>query len=109
MIGPPGSTIWLLGHELRLAWRGFFGGKQRGRRIVAVAAHAKRSGIGVTVVGDPMAFWKHSMPRGMLLRSGLDWHLDAAEVHTLKNFLEEKHISRADAQPVAGGTREVGE
>jgi thioredoxin reductase len=28
------------------------------------------------------------------------WHLDAAEVHTLKNFLEEKHISRADAQPV---------
>ena len=37
MIGPPGSTIWLLGHELRLAWRGFFGGKQRGRRIVALA------------------------------------------------------------------------
>ncbi|HEX3406701.1 MAG TPA: putative ABC exporter domain-containing protein [Caulobacteraceae bacterium] len=37
MIGPPGSTIWLLSHELRLAWRGFFGGKQRGRRIVALA------------------------------------------------------------------------
>ena len=37
MIGPPGSTIWLLSHELRLAWRGFFGGKQRMRRIVALA------------------------------------------------------------------------
>lgn len=37
MIGPPGSTIWLLGHELRLAWRGFFGGKQRVRRIIALA------------------------------------------------------------------------
>jgi ABC-2 type transport system permease protein len=37
VIGPPGSTIWLLSHELRLAWRGFFGGKQRGRRIVALA------------------------------------------------------------------------
>ena len=37
MIGPPGSTIWLLGHELRLAWRGFFGGKQRVRRVVALA------------------------------------------------------------------------
>ncbi|HWF78054.1 MAG TPA: hypothetical protein VN694_12850 [Caulobacteraceae bacterium] len=37
MIGPPGSTVWLLSHELRLAWRGFFGGKQRGRRIVALA------------------------------------------------------------------------
>jgi len=37
VIGPPGSTIWLLSHELRLAWRGFFGGKQRVRRIVALA------------------------------------------------------------------------
>ena len=36
MIGPSGSTIWLLSHELRLAWRGFFGGKQHGRRIVAL-------------------------------------------------------------------------
>ncbi len=37
MIGPPGSTLWLLSHEMRLAWRGFFGGKQRVRRVVALA------------------------------------------------------------------------
>lgn len=37
MIGPPGSTIWLLSHELRLAWRGFFGGKRRTGRIIALA------------------------------------------------------------------------
>lgn len=67
---------------------------------LAVAANAKHFGICATVVGDSMAFWKHSMPRGMLLRSGLDWHLDAAEVHTLKNFLEEKHISPADVHPM---------
>jgi cation diffusion facilitator CzcD-associated flavoprotein CzcO len=67
---------------------------------LAVAAHAQSSGIGVTVVGEPMAFWKHSMPSGMLLRSGLDWHLDASGVHTLKNFVEEKHISRAEVQPI---------
>jgi cation diffusion facilitator CzcD-associated flavoprotein CzcO len=67
---------------------------------LAVAGHAKDSGIGVTVVGDSMAFWKHNMPNGMLLRSGLDWHLDAAQVHTLKNFLEEKRIALADAEPV---------
>jgi ABC-2 type transport system permease protein len=36
VIGRPGSTLWLLGHEFRLAWRGFFGGKQRWRRIVAL-------------------------------------------------------------------------
>jgi cation diffusion facilitator CzcD-associated flavoprotein CzcO len=67
---------------------------------LAVAAHAKASGIGVSVVGEPMAFWKHSMPSGMLLRSGLEWHLDAAGVHTLENFLEEKHIRKADVQPI---------
>ncbi len=67
---------------------------------LAVAAHARLSGIGVTVVGEPMAFWKHNMPGGMLLRSGLEWHLDAAGVHTLESFLEEKHISRADVQPL---------
>jgi FAD-dependent urate hydroxylase len=67
---------------------------------LAVAAHARFSGIGVTVVGEPMAFWKHNMPGGMLLRSGLEWHLDAAGVHTLESFLEEKHISSADVHPV---------
>jgi cation diffusion facilitator CzcD-associated flavoprotein CzcO len=67
---------------------------------LAVAAYAKLSGIAVTVVGEPMAFWKHNMPAGMLLRSGPEWHLDAAGVHTLENFLEEKHIPKADVQPV---------
>jgi thioredoxin reductase len=47
-----------------------------------------------------MAFWKHNMPRGMLLRSGLDWHLDASGVHTLKAFLEERRIPRTAAEPM---------
>jgi FAD-dependent urate hydroxylase len=66
---------------------------------LSVAAHAKDSGIGVTVVGEPMAFWKHNMPRGMLLRSGPDWHLDAAGVHTLEAFLEERRVPRT-AEPI---------
>ena len=36
----------------------------------------------------------------MLLRSGLDWHLDASEVHTLEAFLEERRIPRTAAQPM---------
>jgi thioredoxin reductase len=71
-----------------------------GPYALSIAAHAKDSGLGVAVVGEPMAFWKHSMPRGMLLRSGLDWHLDAAGVYTLEAFLEERHIPRAAAQPL---------
>jgi cation diffusion facilitator CzcD-associated flavoprotein CzcO len=67
---------------------------------LAVAAQARRSGLDVAVVGEPMAFWKHHMPRGMLLRSGLDWHLDAAGVHSLEAFLEEKRIPRASAEPL---------
>jgi thioredoxin reductase len=70
-----------------------------GPYALSAAAHAKRSGMGVTVVGESMASWKHSMPRGMLLRSGINWHLDAAGVHTLEAFLEEKGIPRTAAEP----------
>jgi FAD-dependent urate hydroxylase len=67
---------------------------------LSIAAHAKESGLGVAIVGDAMAFWKQNMPRGMLLRSGLDWHLDASGVHTLEAFLEERRIPRDAAEPM---------
>jgi FAD-dependent urate hydroxylase len=67
---------------------------------LAIAAHAKRCGIDVLVTGEPMAFWKRNMPAGMLLRSGLDWHLDAAGVHTIEAFLEERHIQREAVVPM---------
>ena len=52
MIGPPGSTIWLLSHEMRLAWRGFFGGKQGGRRTAALII----VGLLFLVVAFPLAW-----------------------------------------------------
>jgi FAD-dependent urate hydroxylase len=67
---------------------------------LSIAAHARAVGLSVAVVGESMAFWKHNMPRGMLLRSGLDWHLDASGVHTLEAFLEERRIPRTDAEPM---------
>ena len=67
---------------------------------LCIAAHAKDLGLSVAVVGESMAFWKHNMPSGMLLRSGLDWHLDASEVHTLEAFLEERRIPRTAAKPM---------
>ncbi len=36
---------------------------------LSVAAHLKRAGIRVHVFGEPMAFWRQNMPKGMLLRS----------------------------------------
>jgi len=67
---------------------------------LAVAARAKDAGLSVVVVGELMAFWKHNMPRGLLLRSGLDWHLDASGVHSLRAFLEHRRIPRTAAEPL---------
>ena len=35
---------------------------------LAAAAHLRRAGVDVRVLGDPMSFWR-TMPTGMLLRS----------------------------------------
>ena len=67
---------------------------------LATAACAKRAGIEQLVVGKPMAFWRENMPAGMFLRSGPDWHLDAAGVHTLMAYLEERGIDPSEADPI---------
>ena len=67
---------------------------------VATAARAIERGIETIVVGEPMSFWKQHMPEGMCLRSGPDWHLDAAGVHTFEAFLEEEGIAPNDVDPV---------
>lgn len=67
---------------------------------VATAARAIERGIETIVVGVPMSFWKQHMPEGMCLRSGPDWHLDAAGVHTFEAFLEEQGIAADEVDPV---------
>ena len=56
---------------------------------LSTAALALEHDIDTVVLGRPMDFWKTNMPAGMFLRSGLDWHLDAAGIHTLAAYLEE--------------------
>ena len=41
------------------------------------------------------------MPKGMLLRSGRDWHLDPAGTHTMDHFLDDQGRTRAEAEPVS--------
>ena len=36
---------------------------------LSVAAHLRCAGIATHVFGEPMAFWRHNMPKGMLIRS----------------------------------------
>jgi thioredoxin reductase len=67
---------------------------------LATAAYARRVGIEPLVVGQPMAFWRDNMPSGMFLRSGPDWHLDAAKEYTLRVYLEERGIDPAEVDPI---------
>ncbi len=36
---------------------------------LSVAAHLRRAGVATHVFGEPMGFWRHNMPEGMLIRS----------------------------------------
>jgi cation diffusion facilitator CzcD-associated flavoprotein CzcO len=36
---------------------------------LSVAAHLKHAGISTRVFGEPMSFWRHHMPKGMMIRS----------------------------------------
>jgi FAD-dependent urate hydroxylase len=67
---------------------------------LATAAEARRRGIDTVTLGEPMGFWRNNMPAGMLLRSGHDWHLDAAGVHTFDAFVEDRGLDPQGLDPI---------
>jgi cation diffusion facilitator CzcD-associated flavoprotein CzcO len=67
---------------------------------LATAARARARGIETVVVGKPLGFWTDHMPTGMFLRSGFDWHLDAAGVHTFEAFAEARNLKPAELDPI---------
>ena len=67
---------------------------------LATAAYAQHQGLDFSLIGKPMDFWHRHMPQGMLLRSGIDWHLDPMEVHTLVAYVRQKKISKEHTHPV---------
>jgi FAD-dependent urate hydroxylase len=69
----------------------------------AAAAYAGDRGIDTTVVGLPMAFWRHQMPADMYLRSGPDWYLDANREYTFEAFFEDRGLVPADDNPIPIG------
>jgi FAD-dependent urate hydroxylase len=74
-----------------------------GPYALSVAALARNHGIETTIVGRPMGFWRDNMPGGMLLRSGPQWHLDAAGVHTLEAYLGRRGTAAAAVDPIPVG------
>ncbi len=67
---------------------------------LATAAEAKRLGVAPVVLGEPMGFWRANMPAAMLLRSGRDWHLDAAGEHTLDAYAEAQGLDPDALDPI---------
>jgi thioredoxin reductase len=67
---------------------------------LATAAYANSLGLDTTIVGRPLDFWKTNMPRGMFLRSGIDWHLDARGVATFEAYVNQRRLTPADIRPV---------
>jgi hypothetical protein len=69
---------------------------------LSVAAHLKHAGVSTHVFGDPMAFWRHNMPKGMLLRS--PWratHLsDPAGALSLDAYASEQGVDSSKLLPV---------
>jgi len=68
---------------------------------LAMAAYAQHLGIEHTIVGEPMGAWKSNMPRAMILRSHLDWHLDPLETHTLERYLAVRGLDRDSVEPLS--------
>jgi cation diffusion facilitator CzcD-associated flavoprotein CzcO len=70
---------------------------------LSLAAWAHEAGMDYLCLGSPMEFWRRQMPPGMYLRSGPDWHLDPAGVHTLQRFLggEAATVDSSHPLPIA--------
>ena len=68
---------------------------------LSLAAYAQEMGIRHVAVGAPMGFWKANMPSGMYLRSGCDWSLDPAEVHTISAYLKTLGKTCRDVEPLS--------
>lgn len=67
---------------------------------LAMAAYAQHLDIDHLIVGEPMQLWKSNMPREMILRSHVDWHLDPLEIHSLEHYLATHNLARETVEPL---------
>src|SRR5262249_39781040 len=67
---------------------------------LSAAAHLRHAGVEPYVIGASMAFWKRSMPGGMLLRSRVEASNIHAPQRSLSIFGYEKAIGRKRPEPL---------
>ncbi len=67
---------------------------------LSMAAFAKHFGLDHVVTGRSLEFWRSNMPKGMLLRSGVDWHLDPFDRDTIVAYLSQRGLTTEEVQPL---------
>ena len=67
---------------------------------LAMAAYARHRNIDYLIVGKPMDFWESNMPKGLLLRSPYDWHIDPLGVHTIETYLKSRNLNKDEVEPI---------
>ncbi|MFG2293790.1 NAD(P)-binding domain-containing protein [Streptomyces sp. NPDC048603] len=73
---------------------------------LSIAAHAAGAGLGVRVLGRPMASWRDHMPEGMYLKSE-PWSSDLSAPggrHTLAEYCRTRGITAGHGSPLPIGT-----
>jgi len=68
---------------------------------LAVAAQASHDQIEHLIVGKPMEFWHHHMPKGMYLRSACDWHLDPLNIDTIEAYCHFQNKTAQEVEPLS--------
>ena len=68
---------------------------------LSTAAEAQHKQVEHVLVGRPMEFWRANMPKGMLLRSACDWHLDPQNVYTIEAYLQSRGQTPKDVEPLS--------
>jgi thioredoxin reductase len=68
---------------------------------LAMAAYAKHFNVKHFVVGKPMDFWQHNMPKGLTLRSECNWHFDPLNIHTIHYYLHTQNLTPGEVTPLS--------
>jgi thioredoxin reductase len=68
---------------------------------LAMAAYAQHFKIDHLILGKPMDFWQRNMPKGLILRSDCNWHLDPLNIHTIHHYLRAKNLTPAEVEPLS--------
>lgn len=67
---------------------------------LATAAAAMERGLELAIVGCPMALWRQHMPKGMILRTSKDEHIDPAGAATMDAYMATRSIPAEAMSPL---------